>query len=161
MNITIRFNELIENFDPGLTIITDHKFETEKYILYETHIDHNIYSPNHESYDKIVIHNKKTNDNSIYYLDGINDLDIYSMLYFQLSDLNNDPKHGIKRKADVMNDLEHSFKRLKLDGTNKQDEIIEEIQKSLKRKRMDDNGEEKTGYLTDDEDEPINKKQKT
>ena len=157
-NITIRFNELFNNYDPQQTMISENKFETEKYILYETHIEHDIYA-NHESYDKIRIHNKETNSDCIYYLDGINDLDIYEMLYFKLSDLKDDTRQGTKRKADDMNDLEHSFKKLKLDKpVSNQDKIIEEIKSSLKRKRMSNN---ENGYLTDDEEnEPINKKQK-
>ena len=147
MNITVRFNELINNFNPKLTTIMENKFVTDKYILYETHIEYNIYDK-HESYDKITIRNKETNRVDVYYLDGIRDIDVYAMLYFKLSDIQHEPKQGTKRKADDVADLEHSFKKLKLDKSNKHDEIIEDIQTSLKRKRFDD------------DNKPINKKQK-
>jgi len=152
-------------------MIFENKFETDKYILYETRIEHNIYS-NYEGYDRIKIHNKQTNSACIYYLDSINDLDVYALIYFKLSGFTDDDSKGTKRKLEDNINIEHAFKRMKIGDTSYKDdindivmtesdncdEIIEDIQKTLKRKRSRELDE--LTYSSDDEDEQINKKQK-
>ena len=171
MNINHRFNELINNYDPTSTTIFENKFETDKYILHETRIEHDIYS-NYEGYDRIKIYNKQTNCARTYYLDSINDLDVYALLYFKLSEFIVDEPKGTKRNSEDDIDIDQQFKRIKIVDTSyrddiddindivitksdNSDEIIEDIQKALKRKRHED---KYMGY--DSDDEQINKKRK-
>lgn len=147
MNITNRFNALLCNFDPLLTIKSEFQHESDKYTIYITRLEYNIYSA-YESYERIVIRNKLTEHCDAYYLDARTDINIYFMIMGKINEM--EQNNNRKRKADTNIDLEHAFKKMKLDETKNNDQIIEDIQQSLKRKR--DN---------DDNYEQINKKQKT
>lgn len=162
MNITIRFNDLLCNFDSVLTIKTERQYETQKYTIFETRLEHNIYSK-YESYDRIVIRNKLTEHCDAYYLDLRKDMDIY---YTIISKINGVKQNNNKRKAEDNLDIEHAFKKMKLNDkeddklNNKEDDnmVIEYIHKTLKRKRIEYNYE--SDNEESDNEEPIDKKQK-
>lgn len=155
MNPNTRFNELYHNINPELTIVNEFNYDIGNYTMYNTRIQHNIYA-NYEAYERIIIRNKLTEHCEAYYLDSRRDQNIYLMIAQKVANVNQTIQNKKRKAEDNINDIEHAFKKMRLDDKMvyeqlDENKVIDEIRQILKRTRE---------TIEEECIEPIKKKQK-